>query len=75
MIVRDPQTDEFVGIACDTCRKEAPAAVEISRGHGLNNMGWQCAGGTHICDDCPHRDIPPINHPAVPARGRTSSTA
>lgn len=51
MIVRDPKTDEYLGIKCDSpgCEIMSPPAEQILKGHGLNNMGWQCSGGVHIC--------------------------
>ncbi len=51
--------DEITGassvlVQCDICSREAPPAAEILAGFGLNRMGWECHGGTHICPDCPH---------------------
>lgn len=51
MILRDEITGEFAGIGCNTCNAAAPPAEEISRGHGLINMGWYCSGGTHLCPE------------------------
>jgi hypothetical protein len=41
-----------IKISCNGCGAEAPPASEILAGHGLNNMGWQCLGGTHLCPSC-----------------------
>lgn len=51
MIVRDPITDEYLGMRCnhEGCETMAPPAGEILAGHGLVNMGWECHGGVHIC--------------------------
>jgi len=51
MVVRDKTTDEYLGIRCDVtgCRIMSPPAEQILKGHGLNNMGWECHGGTHLC--------------------------
>lgn len=54
MIKRDEKTGEYVGLACDTCDKDAPPAKEIMEAHGLVRLGWYCSGGTHICPDCEH---------------------
>ena len=53
MIVRD-QAGNLVGIHCDECSAPAPPAAEISKGHGLVNMGWHCSGGVHICPNHVH---------------------
>ena len=50
---------QYKGIRCDTCPTEAPPAREILDGHGLNNMGWWCAGGRHICTNCEHPEGQP----------------
>ncbi|API59613.1 hypothetical protein BSL82_10040 [Tardibacter chloracetimidivorans] len=39
-------------VICDACGRGSPPAAEIIAGHGLNNMGWRCSGGTHFCPDC-----------------------
>jgi hypothetical protein len=52
MIKRDEQTKEYIGIACNLCKADAPPAKEIMAAHGLNRMGWYCSGGTHLCPDC-----------------------
>lgn len=51
MLLRDKITNEYLGIKCDidVCEAMAPPAKEIMEGHGLNNMGWKCFGGSHIC--------------------------
>lgn len=51
MVLRDEQTREYRGIRCDAdgCEVEAPPAEKIARGFGLNNMGWHCWGGKHLC--------------------------
>jgi hypothetical protein len=51
MIKRDSETKEYLGIQCDKCETMSPPAAEILAGHGLNNMGWHCFGGTHLCPD------------------------
>ena len=38
-----------------------PKAVMLSH-FGLMNMGWQCSGGKHVCDDCPHDPDVPMAH-------------
>jgi hypothetical protein len=48
---RDPVTREYLGLKCDKCPTMAPPAREILAGHGLNNMGWKCAGGSHLCPE------------------------
>jgi len=52
MIKRD-ETGEYVGIQCDQaeCPTMAPPADQVMKGHGLNNMGWHCWGGSHFCPD------------------------
>lgn len=63
MIIRDEITKTYLGIRCDAhkCETIAPDGKAILAGHGLNNMGWRCTGGTHFCpahavegiyDDC-----------------------
>lgn len=53
MIIRgEPPERLFIGIGCDGCTVKAPAQREIMKGHGLNNMGWRCYGGTHFCPSC-----------------------
>lgn len=59
MVKRDDSTGDYLGIACDGCGVMAPPAADILAGHGLVNMGWHCAGGTHIC--------PKHEHPVIPA--------
>lgn len=51
MIKRDDASGEYLGIQCDEpgCETMSPPAAEVLAGHGLNNMGWHCSGGTHIC--------------------------
>ena len=41
----------WLTITCDAdgCDTVAPPADQILAGHGLNNMGWRCSGGTHFC--------------------------
>lgn len=51
MVVRDKETDEYLGLKCDCCDTMAPPAAEIARGHGLINMGWHCSGGSHRCPE------------------------
>lgn len=60
MIIRNESTKAFEGIRCDKCGKNAPSAEEIREGFGLMNMGWQCLGGKHACNDCPHDDAAPV---------------
>lgn len=48
MIRREGQA---VYIHCDICNRRAPPAEEILAAHGLNRLGWQCDGGTHLCPD------------------------
>lgn len=54
MIVRDEISSEYIGIKCDRCETMAPPQKEIMEGHGLNNMGWDCHGGVHLCPDHVH---------------------
>lgn len=54
MIVRNDVTKVYEGIRCDKCGKSAPSTEVIKKNHGLVQMGWQCLGGKHICDGCPH---------------------
>lgn len=56
MIVRD-ETDVYIGIKCDRCAAMAPPAREIMEGNGLNNMGWHCWGGTHLCPEHAPREL------------------
>lgn len=49
MIVKDEITADYIGIQCDVCETMAPDAEAIREGHGLNNMGWLCSGGSHLC--------------------------
>lgn len=49
MIVKDEITGDYLGIQCDVCETMAPDADAIREGHGLNNMGWHCSGGSHLC--------------------------
>lgn len=53
MIRRDEITGEYLGIQCSEpgCLIAAPPPAEIMAGHGLNNMGWWCFGGTHYCPE------------------------
>lgn len=53
MIKRDEATGEYLGIECSAegCAVMAPPAKEVLAGHGLNNMGWHCSGGTHLCPE------------------------
>lgn len=53
MITRDEITRAYVGIQCDEpgCTTKAPPSEEILKGHGLNNMGWRCVGGNHLCPE------------------------
>ena len=53
MIIKDKITGSYQGIKCDAsgCTTKAPPSEEILKGHGLNNMGWRCVGGTHFCPD------------------------
>lgn len=51
MIVKDEITADYIGIQCDACETMAPDVKAIQEGHGLNNMGWYCSGGTHFCPD------------------------
>lgn len=53
MIIKNKETGAYSGIQCDAkgCETKAPSAKEIMQGHGLNNMGWRCSGGTHFCPD------------------------
>lgn len=50
MVIRD-EKGEYVGLQCSEpgCEVMAPSTPEILAGHGLNNMGWRCSGGTHLC--------------------------
>lgn len=48
----DTDSGRQVSITCDGCGTKAPPASEILAGHGLNNMGWRCSGGTHLCPSC-----------------------
>lgn len=50
MILKDDQ-DQYLTIKCDLpdCDVRAPEAGEILAGRGLNNMGWHCSGGSHLC--------------------------
>lgn len=38
-----------IHIKCNECDTEAPPQAEIMKKFGLNNMGWHCFGGTHLC--------------------------
>ncbi len=49
MVVRDEISKKVVGIKCKRCEVTAPSAEELIAGGGLNNMGWHCYGGTHLC--------------------------
>jgi len=53
MIIKDEITGGYAGIVCDAkdCTTKAPPSEEILRGHGLNNMGWRCVGGNHLCPE------------------------
>ncbi len=51
MIVRN-EVGHYEGIRCDSCTTMAPPPKEIQQGHGLNNMGWRCTGGSHVCPKC-----------------------
>lgn len=51
MIVRD---ENGARIKCDKCEVMSPPAEALLKGHGLNNMGWHCSGGTHLCPAHPH---------------------
>lgn len=53
MVIRD-EDGENPRIKCDLCDVEAPPGAEILKGRGLNNMGWHCLGGSHICPAHPH---------------------
>lgn len=55
MIKRDEETKEYIGIQCDRCETLAPPAKTILEGQGLNNMGWRCSGGSHLCPE--HAEI------------------
>ena len=57
MIVRDPTTHAYKGIKCDKCATMAPDARTIMDGHGLNNMGWACSGGSHLCPRHAGKDV------------------
>lgn len=62
MIVRDDKGN-FVGLACDECGVPAPPALEIMQAFGLQNRGWYCSGGTHLCAEHspePTHDIGPM---------------
>ncbi len=48
MIERDKRA-QFVRIRCDVCNEPAPPTDHIAINLGLNNMGWKCFGGTHLC--------------------------
>ena len=53
-MVRREEMDDgnaLIVITCDKCGREAPPATEILAGHGLNNMGWRCRGGSHLCPE------------------------
>jgi hypothetical protein len=41
-----------LGVKCNLCGKDAPRQDQILKGKGLNNMGWQCSGGTRVCPSC-----------------------
>lgn len=49
MIITDKITKDYIGIQCDVCETMAPDVEAIQQGHGLNNMGWHCSGGSHLC--------------------------
>jgi len=51
MIERD-KNDQFVRIRCDVCNEPSPPTDDMFINRGLNNMGWQCLGGTHKCPTC-----------------------
>lgn len=69
MIVRDRE-GKYVGINCDSpgCPTKAPSSDEILAGRGLNNMGWNCAGGVHLC---PEHAGPRIERPKLPPLSRS----
>jgi len=50
MVVRD-EKGENPTIICDGpgCNVKQPSGAEILKGGGLNRMGWECHGGTHLC--------------------------
>lgn len=58
MVVRD-KNGENPRIQCDKCETFAPDGEAILRGRGLNNMGWLCLGGSHLC---------PVHAPAEVSR-------
>lgn len=61
MIVKDEITADYIGIQCDVCETMAPDAEAIREGHGLNNMGWLCSGGSHLCPShAPAKPLPSI---------------
>jgi hypothetical protein len=39
----------MVQIQCNVCREDAPPVSEIIKAGGLQNMGWYCVGGIHLC--------------------------
>lgn len=51
MVVRRNKKDEFSHIECNQCGTPAPDGTEILKGGGLNNMGWHCVGGSHLCPE------------------------
>lgn len=57
MIERN-EKGEFVRIRCDNCNKPAPPDSDLIVYRGLNNMGWRCSGGTHLCQNCVTNDAP-----------------
>lgn len=70
MIIRD-ETGSYVGMKCDLCGVMTPPAADILAGHGLNNMGWQCSGGSHLCPAHVHPDV--IARTPAPAPSRDTS--
>lgn len=50
-MIKREANGKYLGIQCDDpdCEIMAPSSKEILAGFGLNNMGWHCVGGTHLC--------------------------
>lgn len=51
--------DGAIQLQCDGCGVSAPDAPTLLAHRGLNNMGWRCAGGKHVCPACVARQDAP----------------
>jgi hypothetical protein len=51
MVVKRDANGENPRIHCNDCGTPAPPGDQILAGRGLNNMGWHCVGGSHLCPE------------------------